>query len=370
MARRLSALLAALICVGVLVDVERAPERPLAQQPFPDSAEYASSARSLARDEGFYTFIYKGRLQPPRYPPGYPMALAPFAAVGSYPHNVQRGAKFWAMLYVLVAVIAAWVLGGPVAGALVAVFVGVSPFARDSAGLVLSDTFGAMLTVLVLPLLRNPTRSGARLAGAASGLATIVRLTAGVNLVGLLVALPRLRLKTALLLAVPFLVELGLLQWLIFGGPLSTGYSYWGVASHVFSLSYATGDSVIHEGPFIFPDHLNGHLLDFVCPCQIGGPQGSMSNLSFYPALLSGLFWVYSPPLIPLIGLAYAWRQRREAISRYTLTVTGLTLLILLFYRFQGTRFLAAPETLLIVLAGVWLAELAEKAWHSRANWP
>ena len=103
MARRVGALLAALVCLAVLVEVERAPERPLVQQPFPDSAEYTNSARSLARDEGFYTFIYKGHIQPPRYPPGYPMALAPFAAVGSHPRDVQRGAKFWAMGYVLVA---------------------------------------------------------------------------------------------------------------------------------------------------------------------------------------------------------------------------------------------------------------------------
>ena len=62
--------------------------------------------------------------------------------------------------------------------------------------------------------------------------------------------------------------------------------------------------------------------------------------------------------------------MRGEAIARYTLTVTGLTLIVLVFYHFQGTRFMAAPETLLIVLAGVWLAELAEKAWRSRDSWP
>lgn len=368
MARRIGALLAALVCVAVLIDVERAPERPLAQQPFPDAAEYANSARSLAHDKGFYTFIYNGQIQPPRYPPGYPMALSPFAAVGSYPRDVQRGAKFWAMVYVLVAVVAAWTLAGPLAGAIAALFIGFSPFARDSAGLVLSDAFIAMLTVLMLPLLRHATRSGARLAGAASGLATIVRLTAGVNLIGLLVALPRQRWKTVVLFALPAPVGLGLLQWLMFGSPLTTGYSYWGVASHFFSLSYATGDSVIREGPFIFPDHLNGELLNFVCPCQIGGPQNSMSNLTFYPALLAGLFWVFSPPLIPLLGLVYAWRRRSEAIGRFTLTVTGLSFLVLLFYHFQGTRFVAAPATLLVVLASVWLAELANRLWQWQAR--
>jgi 4-amino-4-deoxy-L-arabinose transferase-like glycosyltransferase len=363
-ARRIGALLAALVCVAVLVDVERAPERPLSQQPFPDSAEYANSARSLSHGKGFYTYIYKGRRQPPRYPPGYPMALAPFAAVGSYPRDVQRGAKFWAMAYVLVAVVAAWALGGPLAGALAALFIGISPFARDSAGLVLSDAFIATLTVLMLPLLRYVTRSGARLAGAATGLATIVRLTAGVNLIGLLAVLPRRSFKGVLLFALPSLFGLALLQWAMFGSPLKTGYSYWGVSNHFFALSYATGDSVIREGPFIFPDRLNGHLLNFVCPCQIGGPQGSMPNLTFYPVLLASLFWVFSPPLVPLLGLVYAWRRRREAVGRYTLVVTALSLLVFLFYHFQGTRFVAGPATLLMVLASVWLADLGGQLWR------
>jgi hypothetical protein len=368
MARRVCALLAIVVSVAVLVDVERAPERPLSQQPFPDAPEYASSARSLANDKGFYTYIYHGERQPPRYPPGYPMALAPFAAIGSYPRDVQRGAKFWAMLYVLVAVIAAWVLGGPLAAILTALFIGVSPFARDSAGLVLSDTFIAMLTVLMLPLVRNVTRSGARLAGAATGLATAVRLTAGINFVALFIALPRRSYKGLVVFALPSLIGLALLQWAMFGSPLKTGYSYWGVSGHFFSLSYATSNSVIREGPFIFPDRLNGKLFDWICPCQVGGPQDSMSNLAFYPSLLASLFWVFSPPLVPLLGLVYAWRRRREAIARYALAVTVLTLLVFLFYHYQGTRFIAGPETLLIVLASVWLAELGERLWRRRAH--
>lgn len=365
MARRLGALLAALVCLAVLVDVERAPERPLSLQPFPDSAEYANSARSLSHDKGFFTYLYKGSRQPPRYPPGYPMALAPFAAVGSYPRDVQRGAKFWALVYVLVAVVAAWVLGGPLAGALAALFIGVSPFARDSAGLVLSDAFTAALAVLMLPLLRQMNRSGARLAGAASGFATLARITGGVNLIALLAALPRRYYKSVLLFALPSLVGLGLLQWALFGNPLETGYSYWGVASHNFALSYLTGSSV-REGPFIFPDLLNGKLFSWVCPCQVGGPQASMPNLTFYPMLLAGMFWVFSPPLVPLLGLVYAWRHRREAIGRYTLLVTFLSLLVFSVYFYQGTRFMAGPATLLTVLASVWLAELAAQLWRRR----
>src|SRR5580698_11642284 len=126
MARRIGIFLAVLTCAAVLFNVERAPEQPLAQQPFPDAAEYADSAHSLAQDKGFYTYVHSVSRQPPRYPPGYPMALAPFAAIGAYPHDVQRGAKFWAMVYVLVAVFAAWTLGGPLAGLITALLIGFS----------------------------------------------------------------------------------------------------------------------------------------------------------------------------------------------------------------------------------------------------
>jgi 4-amino-4-deoxy-L-arabinose transferase-like glycosyltransferase len=362
----IASLLAAGVCAGVLVYVERAPEQPLAQQPGPDAPEYASAAVSLAHDKGFYTFIHSGSREPPRYPPGYPMALAPFAAVGSFPRDVQRGAKFWAMFYVLVAVAAAWVLGGPMAGVLAALLVGLSPFARHAAGLVLSDALVAALTVLMLPLLRLANRSGDRLAGTATGVATVARLTAGINLVGLLASMPRRSGKRALLFAIPWLIGLGLLQWLMFGSPLKTGYSYWGVAGHFFSLSYITGKAVVREGPFIFPDRLNGQLLNWVCPCQVGGPQASLPNLTFYPLVLASAFWVFSPPLVPLLGLGYAWRIRRDPVGRYTLVVTVLTLLLFEVYEFQAARFLAGPATLLLVLACVWMAEFGERLWRRR----
>jgi hypothetical protein len=368
MARRIAALLAALSLAAVLVHVERAPERPLAAQPFPDSAEYSSSARSLALGDGFYTNAHQNSRQPPRYPAGYPMALAPFAAVGHYPRDVQRGAKFWAMVYVLVAVIAAWALGGPLAAMLAALFVGISPFAHDAAGLVLSDVFIAAMTVLMLPLLRYVNRPGARLAGAATGFAALARLTAGINLIALLAAWPRTSRKSIVWFVLPSLVGLGLLQWLMFGSPLKTGYSYWGVSGHFFSLDYSISDSVVREGPFIFPDRLNGDLLNWVCPCQVGGPQATMANITFYPALLAGLFWVFSPPLIPLLGLLYAWRRRREAVGRYALVVTALSLLVFIVYDYQGTRFMAGPATVLTVLASVWLAELAARVWRARAH--
>lgn len=362
--RRIAALLAALICGVVLVTIERAPERPLEQQPFPDSAEYASSAHSLAIDKGYFTYVHDESRQPSRYPPGYPMVLAPFASFGSYPRDIQRGAKFWAMAYVIIATMAAWVLGGPLAGVLAAIFIGVSPFAKDSAGLILSDAFTAGLTVLMLPLLRYQTRSGARLAGVASGLAALARVTGIISLIALFSALPRRSWKTVLLFALPSLVGLALLQWIMFGNPLATGYSYWGVSSHLFSISYLTGGPVIHNGLTIFPDKLNGGILGWKSTAGI-------SNLEFYPLLLVGAFWVFSPPFVPLLGLIYAWRQRRTPVGRYTLSVTVLYILVFCLYQFQEGRFLAGPATLLTVLASVWLAELATQQFRrlqSRVN--
>lgn len=366
MARRFVALLAAAACAGVLVYVERAPEQPLALEPGPDAPEYASAAAALAHDKGFYTYLRPDSRQPPRYPPGYPMALSPFAAVGSYPRNVQRGAKSWAMIYVLIAVVAAWVLGGPIAGALAALFVGISPFARDAAGLVLSDAFVAALTVLMLPLLRVANRAGDRLAGAATGLATVARVTAGINLLALLATMPRRSYKRLLLFGIPWLLGLGLLQLVMFGSPLTTGYDYWGVSAHFFSLSYITGSSVIREGPSIFPDRLNGELLSFICPCQVGGPQASLPNLTFYPLALAGIFWIFSPPLVPLIGLAYSWRIRSDPVGRYALIVTVCTLALFEVYQFQAARFLAGPATVLLVLACVGITRLGEGLWQRR----
>jgi 4-amino-4-deoxy-L-arabinose transferase-like glycosyltransferase len=367
MVERIPALVASLACLALLAHVERAPERPLPQQPFPDAMEYADSAYSLARGDGFFTHVHQGSRQPPRYPPGYPLALVPFAAVGAYPRDVQRGAKAYAMFYVLVAVLAAWMLGGALAAILAALLLGLSPFARDAAGLVMADALVAALTVLSLPLLAVATRSGARLAGAATGLATLARLTAGVNLIALLVAWPRKSVRTVVLFAVPALVGLALLQWAMFGSPLKTGYDYWGVANHTFALGNATSATTSREGPFIFADRLNGDLLDFVCPCRVGGAQAALPSLSFYPLLLVGAFWVYSPPFFPLLGLLYAWRRRRDPVGRYALALTALSLFVFVFYYYQGTRFMAGPATVLTVLASVWLAEFAGRLLRRRA---
>ena len=46
----------------------------MAQQPLPDSFEYADAARHLAAGEGYTTTVHDDRAQPPRYPPLLPGA--------------------------------------------------------------------------------------------------------------------------------------------------------------------------------------------------------------------------------------------------------------------------------------------------------
>src|SRR5919202_1466323 len=68
-----------------------------------------------------------GQARPPRYPPGFSAALAPFALVGTYPANVQLGSKLYATLYLVATLAAGWIVGGPLAAAVGVALVGSSP---------------------------------------------------------------------------------------------------------------------------------------------------------------------------------------------------------------------------------------------------
>ena len=56
------------------------------------------------------------------------------------------------MLYLVVTLVAAWVVAGPLAAAVAVALVGSSPFAVRYASLVLSDAFAATLAVAALAL--------------------------------------------------------------------------------------------------------------------------------------------------------------------------------------------------------------------------
>lgn len=352
-----SALLATLFALFSVLSVE---PRPLAEQPFPDAQETADATRQLANGNGYVTYIHNNERHPPRYPPGFSIALLPFAFFSkNYPSNIETGAKIFAALYVLAAVVAARSIGGALAAALVAVFVNASPFARAEASLVMSDAFAAGVTLLFVWLLHKLSPARVAWLGALAGALVVVRLPMIVNLAALFIALPSIYRKRFVLFATPFVAALGLYNWSTFGSPFRTGYSYWLPTLKSFALHYAVARPPVNgEGPWIIADVLHGGLMQWAaCPCPIGGAQSALPNVLFYPSILFGLFWTYSPPLISLIGILYLWKHRGETTAKFTLWLILFSLVLFTFYFYQGTRFMAAPATLLCVFASVGLAQ-------------
>ena len=350
------------IIIIVLLSVLSVAPRALADQPFPDAQETADATRQLVNGNGYVTYVHDDKPHPPRYPPGFSLALAPFAVLSdSYPSNIQFGAKLYAALYVLAAVISAWIIKDPLAGALIAIFIGVSPFARVEASLIMSDGFAAGLTLLLVALLHHPTPKRISLIGVLAGALVTVRLPMVLNLIALLIVLPMPLRRRLLLFAAPPIAALGLYNLLTFGSPFKTGYDYWLPTLKTFGLSFAFGLPRMGDGPWVVADVLNGKLLQWVCPCPNGGPQAALANLLFYPSLLLGLFWIYTPPLLPIAGLLHCWKHHHELTVRFTLWLTLLSLCLFAFYFYQAARFMAAPATLLGIFACVSLAGWIER---------
>jgi hypothetical protein len=349
--------LAIVVIAVVVVTVLAVRPHPMERQPFPDAHEVADTARQLVRGNGYVTYVHDGKAHRPRYAPGFPLALVPFAALG----NVQLGATFYGALYVVIAAVAAWSLKGPAAGAIAAILIGLSPFARMQASMIMSDALAAALTVLLVPLLRT-NRIG--LAGFAAGAAVAIRLPMVVNLVALLIVVPMRR--RAMLFAAPPLAALGLFNWVTYGGPLRSGYDYWYPNERFFGLANALKAPMFGDGPWLVTDRLRGLLMRWVCPCPDTGPQAAMSNLAYYPSILLGAFWLFVPPLLPLLGIAWMWRHRDEPAARYTFCVIVFTLAIFTFYFYQGARYMAGPATLLAVFASTALVELVDSLRTAR----
>ena len=355
--QRLATALNVTIIIGVILSVFFVAPRPLSEQPSPDSQELADVTRQLVAGNGYVTYFRDGRPLPPMYPPGFPLALAPFAATSNdYPANVQRGATFYASLYVAMAAIAATVLQGWRAGAVIALFIGVSPFARVEASLILSDALAAGLTVFLIALLGSPTPRRLSLAGFLAGAVVAVRLPLLLNLVALCVVVPGNARKRLLAYAAVPLTALALFNWRTYGSVLRTGYHYWASTEKFFHPAHSVIAPIQGDGPWIIPDALNGLLLQMYCPCPPGGPQSAMSNLGYYSSILAGLFWLFVPPLVPLIGARYMWEHRQTLPVRFAACVIGLSFLLFVFYNYQAARFMASAVTLLGVFAAARIA--------------
>ena len=349
------------------VPILRAAPKPIEQQPFPDAAEYADASFQLSHGNGYATYVHEGLRKPPRYPPGFSALLAPFARwAGDFPQGAQRGAKILVLASFVAVCLVAWGLAGPVAGALAALIAGTSPFYSTMATLVMSDAVGAMLTVLPLLLLVRPRVVTSAFAGVITGAGVVVRLASLLTLIGLVLALGRTRLALAAVAgALPFVLLLLASQWLTLGHPLKTGYDYYFPALQEFDLDYVREvDLAQKEGPYIVDDRLHGELMDWVCPCVEGGPMRDLSNITFYPALTAGLFWVFTPPLVGLLAFWELIYRRRSVIARYSAFAIAANMILFASYFHQGARLLAPTGALLVVFAAAFGARLARVFLH------
>lgn len=367
-------LLLATALVGVSLLVVRAP--PLEQQPQPDSTEYAESAQRLAHGLGYTTTVldqgnHPPGANPPRYPIGYPLTLAPFTLVGHYPDNVQLGAKLITVALVVIVAWAAFESGGPWAGLIAVAVVGASPFVRWSAAFILADALSAALAVALLPLVRRHGARAAYAAGLLAGFGVAVRLSAVGVLVALLVALTGWNRLRAGLAALPSLTGLAVQQQLAFGAPWRTGYDYWLPGLQAYTLRAVTAGAGLGDGPGLFRDRLDGTLATWACHgCGAVGPFHSFPNWLFYPLVLAGIFWIFTPPLLALVGLATAAATANTPVGRLVIATAVAQLLLFLPYFYQSARFLAPAALMLTVLSATTLAALGRQLVHRRKPRP
>lgn len=369
----------ALVVGAVLFAVMRlvsVPAVALDAQPFPDAQVYADTAVQVAHGNGIVTRVDEHRpvtewrtretLGPGRYPPGFSLALAPFAWLGPTDFGgVQTGARLLTIVLVLVVAGAALALGGAVAAAIATIVAATSPFVTTSAGLVLSDAFGALLAVAIVVLLafvERPSGSEGRrdgllvVAGFVAGYGILTRTSAAFVLAALALALrrPRAWILVGLGALLP-LSFLGAFQWAYFGNPFHSGYEYHLPTLRMFGIRHVVTENLFGERGFVFNDLLDGALMRWTCPCDAFGPIGKASNLVFYPAILLGAYWVYFPPLFPLFGCAELYRRRRTSAARFASFVVVANVVLSWPYFYQAGRLVAPAAEVLLVYSAVGL---------------
>lgn len=366
--RRLALAATAIILGWAIVLVLNVPPSVLDEQPPPDVQETVDAAEQLASGNGYVTYYHDGRAQPPRYPPGFSIVLAPLALLGHYPENILRGTTIFALLYLGIAMFAAYRLGGEVAAIIAALFVCFSTFIYAYAALELTEAFTAVLVVVILLLLDRTSTVRSFTCGAIAGALLTIRFQTIVCVPALLLALPtwRDRMYAAAGIA-PFVAALAGYNWLTFGSPLSSGYDYWLPDIKPFAAAYSTRFYPQGDSPLIVDDRLQGWGLRWMCPCEAGGPMAALPNVLFYPLTLLGVFWIFAPPFITGYGLWRVWVSRREMAARFTLWLSAFTLLLFTFYFYKGARFLASVATILLIFAAAGIALNLQKLAVARS---
>ena len=340
---------------------------PLSKQPFPDAHEYLNAANRLAHGQGYTTTVrdypYSPHIHqvtnPPRFPPGTSLLLAPFALVGSYPGNVEFGVRLIAIALVVVTGWAALSIGGWYAALLAALITATSEFVLLNTRIVMSDALAALLIVVCVPLMRLQTerRWSIYLLGFLCGYGLVIRESGIVVIATLLIVLSGWDRVRAAVGAVPPALGLAIYNWSTFGAPWRTGQSYWLGDFHLYSLA----NVMKHPWPpggeeGSYADSLR--IFDLIAHTHAGFISLA-PNIWFYPLIILGFSTVFGPPWFTLVGLVAAVCQWSKREARFTVL---LTVLMVIFYMpnfGQDPRYLAGPCILLTVWASTAVVQVA-----------
>lgn len=359
MSRRTAALAAIVVCVLGALPLLALGMRPMSQQPYTDSAQYASAAVHLAEGDGYVVnteepYVIRpggeGEVRP-QYPPGYPVLLAGFELAG----DIEWGPPLLAVALLVAVVTYAWRLGGAAAGMVCAVALCWSPFLIANARIYMADVTGALLCILVL---LASSRCAHRATGLLAGAALAVRLTSITTLLVVLVLSPHRR-KIAMWAAPPVLALMAF-QWVAYGSPISTGYGggeglFW--IDHLWSTGLDTD-----------PDLYSHEALAWQVP-QVGipGDLGWPSPLLYAVVLLGG-FWLFAPPLLPLAGVVDLWRRRSAGEAQLAIGVAAANVAVFLLYYHQAPRFMAPSALILVAHASVTVARWVQPGLDAGAE--
>jgi 4-amino-4-deoxy-L-arabinose transferase-like glycosyltransferase len=356
----------ALVTIGVLILLLLNHPFPLGSQPFPDAHEYVNAAYRLAHGHGYTTTVRdnpysphaKQPVNPPRYPPGTSLVLAPFALFGSSPASVEFGSRLIVVVLVVTTGWAGYTVGGWYPALISALIIALSPFARINSHIVMSDALGAFLMVVCVPLISLRATWATYLVGFLAGFGVVVRDSGLIVVLCLLIVVHgRGRLRVALGAVGP-IVGLALYNRSTFGAPWSSGYSYWLGPFREYALSYAT------KRPWPLSDYYQSSLTLFHLAEQNHyGLVGPLPNVAFYPLILLGFSAVYGPPWLTLIGLVTALRFWERPEARFTVLVACGSVVVYVANFSQDPRFLAGPCILLTVWGLLGLVKLTRAVW-------
>jgi len=316
---------------------------------------------------------------PSRYPPGTSTILALLSTFfGSGLGSVMAASVAISCALVVAGVVAGVLVGGWPAGSIAAVLLGTSPFVLHSSTIIMADALGALLTLLVFIAVERAFASETAswkqkawivTAGTFVGVAVLTRFSLLVLFLAAAVALRRIPDIALLTAAVaPWVLILGLHQLLVFGSPLTTGYDYWLPELQEFAWSNAFSTGLQSDGLVVYPDRLNGSLMNWACSsCEL--PERELTVFLWppltYVAVLAGIFWILLPPFVVAFGFYWLWRTRHNPLSQLIGVVVVATFAMLSFYFYVGPRFMAPAASLLVVASSSGMVMVA-RSWKAR----